>query len=44
VTGDELRRATDAMLAGNTLDMDQIPGIGCSIKWKPGNAPDYFGR
>jgi len=43
VTGDELRRATDAMLAATTPDPDQKPGIGCSIKWKPGNAPDYFG-
>ncbi len=34
VTGDELRRATDALLAGATPDADQKPGIGCSIKWK----------
>jgi hypothetical protein len=44
VTGDELRRATDAMLTGDTPDLDQVPGIGCNIKWKPGSAPDYFGR
>lgn len=43
VTGNELRRATDAVLAGNTADPDQRPGIGCNIKWKPGNEPDYFG-
>ena len=42
VTGDELRRATDALLAGTAPDADQKPGIGCNIKWKPGNAPDYF--
>ena len=44
VTGNELRRATDAMLAGATPDPDQKPGIGCSIKWKPGNAPEYLSR
>jgi peroxiredoxin len=44
VTGDELRRATDAMLAGNMPVLDQAPGIGCNIKWKSGNAPEYFGR
>lgn len=43
VTGAELRRAADALLAGRTPDQDQKPGIGCNIKWKPGNAPDYFG-
>lgn len=43
VTGEELRRATDAMLDGATPDPDQKPGIGCNIKWKPGNSPDYFG-
>jgi len=41
VTGTELRRAIDAMLAGNMPDQHQVPGIGCNIKWKPGNAPDY---
>ena len=42
VTGEELRAATDALLAGSAPDADQRPGIGCNIKWKPGNAPDYF--
>ena len=43
VTGSDLRRAVDAVLAGGTIDIDQKPGIGCNIKWKPGNEPDYFG-
>lgn len=43
VSGAELRRATDALLAGAMPDRDQKPGIGCNIKWKPGNAPDYSG-
>lgn len=42
VTGNELRDATDALLAGSTPEQDQKPGIGCNIKWKPGNEPDYF--
>ena len=42
VTGDDLRRALDAVLAGEPLDEDQTPSIGCNIKWKPGQEPDYF--
>jgi peroxiredoxin len=43
VTGKDLRAALDAVLAGQTADADQAPSIGCNIKWKPGNEPDYFG-
>jgi len=39
VTGAELRAAADAVLAGRPVAADQKPSIGCSIKWKPGNAP-----
>ena len=31
--------AIDAVLAGRPVDANQKPSIGCSIKWKPGNAP-----
>lgn len=41
VTGADLRAAADAMLAGKTVPADQTPSIGCNIKWKAGNAPDY---
>jgi peroxiredoxin len=34
VTGEDLRAATDALLAGKTVPSKQIPSIGCSIKWK----------
>jgi hypothetical protein len=44
VTGADLRRAVDAVLAGAPVDADQRPSLGCNIKWKPGNEPDYFGR
>jgi len=43
VTGKDLRAALDAVLAGQPVSPDQKPSIGCNIKWKPGNAPSYFG-
>ncbi len=43
VTGVDLRQAMDDLLAGKPLNPDQKPSIGCNIKWKPGNAPAYFG-
>jgi peroxiredoxin len=42
VTGADLRAAADAVIAGKAVPSDQHPSIGCNIKWKPGNAPDYF--
>ena len=41
VTGRDLRAAIDAVLAGIPVDSNQQSSIGCSIKWKPGNAPPY---
>lgn len=41
-TGADLRAALDAVLAGTPVDTDQKPSMGCNIKWKPGNEPDYF--
>lgn len=43
VTGQDLRVALDAVLAGKPISADQKPSIGCNIKWKPGNEPAYFG-
>lgn len=43
VTGQALRSALDAVLAGQPMAAEQKPSIGCNIKWKPGNAPAYFG-
>ncbi len=34
VTGRDARAALDALLAGNAPSADQIPSIGCNIKWK----------
>lgn len=41
VTGADLRAALDAVLAGRPVPPDQQPSLGCNIKWKPGNEPDY---
>ncbi|MEM6614827.1 MAG: thioredoxin family protein [Cyanobacteria bacterium P01_C01_bin.72] len=43
VTGKDLRRAINFTLKGEEIDFEQKPSIGCNIKWKPGNEPDYFG-
>jgi peroxiredoxin len=42
VTGKDLRAARDALLAGKSVSPNQKASIGCNIKWKPGNEPDYF--
>lgn len=42
VNGADLRAAMDAVLAGQPVSDDQKPSIGCNIKWKPGNEPEYF--
>jgi len=43
VTGRDLRDALDAVLTGKPVSQNQKPSLGCNIKWRPGNAPDYFG-
>lgn len=43
VTGADLRAALEAVLAGKPVPATQRPSLGCNIKWKPGNEPDYFG-
>jgi len=42
VTGADLRTALDAVLAGRAVHLNQKPSMGCNIKWKRRNAPDYF--
>lgn len=41
-TGDDLRLAIESLLAGRPAPEDQLASIGCNIKWRPGNEPDYF--
>jgi peroxiredoxin len=42
VNGEDLRQAVDALLENRAISADQIPSLGCNIKWKPGNEPVYF--
>ena len=42
VTGADLRAALDAVLGGASPTLTQRPSLGCNIKWKAGNAPEYF--
>ena len=44
VTGEDLRKAVDALIQGNVIPENQIPSMGCNIKWKSGMEPDYFAR
>lgn len=41
--GRDLRAALDQVLAGQPVTVDQVPSMGCNIKWAPGNEPAYFG-
>jgi peroxiredoxin len=41
VTGEDLRAAVDALLAGREVEAEQRPSLGCNIKWKAGNEPAY---
>lgn len=42
VTGADMRAAADAVLEGRTPSENQKPSVGCNIKWKAGNEPEYF--
>jgi peroxiredoxin len=42
VTGKDLREAMDAVLSGKEIPAAQKPSIGCNIKWKTGQEPEYF--
>jgi peroxiredoxin len=42
VTGSDLRRAIDALIAGEAVPEPQKPSLGCNIKWREGNEPEYF--
>jgi len=34
VSGEDLRNALDNLLAGQSISAEQVPSIGCNIKWK----------
>ncbi len=42
VNGADLHAALDDVLAGRVTSESQAPSIGCNIKWRSGNEPDYF--
>jgi len=41
VTGKDLTKAVEALVNGKPISEEQYPSAGCSLKWKPGNAPEY---
>jgi peroxiredoxin len=41
VTGANLRAAADALLRGSPMPPEQTPSVGCSLKWKAGQQPDW---
>jgi peroxiredoxin len=41
VTGSDLRAACEALLGGRPLPSKQTASVGCSIKWKAGQEPDW---
>ncbi len=43
VTGEDLTRAVEQLIAGQAVTGEQRPSMGCNIKWRKGNEPDYFG-
>jgi peroxiredoxin len=43
VSGNDLAAAIDALIEKRPVSPQQKPSIGCNIKWKPGNEPEYFG-
>jgi peroxiredoxin len=43
VTGQDVVAAVEAVLDGRDVPETQRPSMGCNIKWRAGNEPDYFG-
>ena len=41
VTGADVRAALDAVAAGKAASSSQKPSLGCNIKWRAGNEPEY---
>lgn len=42
VTGEDINKAAQSILLNQSITWSQTPSIGCNIKWKDGNAPEYF--
>ncbi len=41
ITGADLRAAINAVLTATAVSKQQKPSMGCNIKWKTGNEPNY---
>lgn len=41
-TGADLTAAVEKLAASQPVSEDQKPSVGCNVKWKAGNEPDYF--
>ncbi len=42
VSGNDMRAAVGALFGDTEMPAEQIPSVGCNIKWRAGNEPDYF--
>lgn len=42
INGKDLREVLDKLIAGESIPSQQKPSLGCNIKWKAGNEPDYY--
>ncbi len=42
ITGVDLKSASQALLEDKAISTQQLPSMGCNIKWRTGNEPHYF--
>ena len=42
ITGVDLKSASHALLENQSISAPQLPSMGCNIKWRAGNEPQYF--
>jgi len=42
ITGSDLKSASQALMANEAISAPQLPSMGCNIKWRSGNEPQYF--
>ena len=43
VTGSDLRAAVNALFDGTPPPAEQLPSMGCNIKWPAGREPNWLG-
>ena len=42
VTGADLERAMISLISAKEAPKEQSPSLGCNVKWREGNEPEYF--